>query len=82
MLGQKGNAAASPDSSRLVEGVCHKMCRIHTSPVKTGRTSTTRWTLILADYERISELISSNHQVTSKTSLQLFQINTKTLSQW
>ncbi|XP_059182350.1 uncharacterized protein LOC131961095 [Centropristis striata] len=82
VLGSSGSPAQWPDSSRLVESICVKLCNIHKSPQKQGTYSLTRWTLILTDYSKIRQLVLGNATVMGSTTLQLFDVNQTTLTQW
>lgn len=82
VLASSGSPAQWPDCSRLVESICVKLCNIHKSPKKQGPYSLTRWTLILTDYSKIRQLVLGNATVMQSTTLQLFEINQTTLTQW
>ncbi|KAM4562525.1 uncharacterized protein PAE49_010963 [Odontesthes bonariensis] len=82
VLASSGSPAQWPDCSRLVESICVKLCNIHKSPKKQGTSSLTRWTLILTDYSKIRQLVLGNATVMQSTTLQLFDINQTTLTQW
>ena len=82
VLASSGSPAQWPDCSRLVESICVKLCNIHKSPKKQGSYSLTRWTLILTDYSKIRQLVLGNATVMQSTTLQLFDINQTTLTQW
>ncbi|TKS65405.1 hypothetical protein D9C73_027938 [Collichthys lucidus] len=82
VLASSGSPAQWPDCSRLVESICVKLCNIHKSPKKQGSYSLTRWTLILTDYSKIRQLVLGNATVMQSTTLQLFEINQTTLTQW
>lgn len=82
VLGSSGSPAQWPDSCRLVEAIFVRLCRLHQRPVKKGKGTMTRWTLILQDYKKIRQLVLGNGIVMQATTLQLFEVNQTTLIQW
>lgn len=86
-LSATGGPAQWPDASRLVEAICVRLCELHPSPTKstkskTGRVREQRWSTILAKYSHLRELVLSNRQLLDNTTLQLFELNQRTLTQW
>lgn len=71
-----------PDCCRLVEAIFIRLCRIHKSPRRKGKSSSTRWTLILHDYGTIRQLLLNNGPIMQNTNLQLVEVNQATLVQW
>ncbi|CAM4694811.1 unnamed protein product [Leuciscus chuanchicus] len=59
-----------------------RLCRIHRSPRRKGKSSSTRWTLILHDYGTIRQLLLNNGPIMQNTNLQLVEVNQATLVQW
>lgn len=82
VLGSSGSPAQWPNCCRLVEMIFIRLCNIHRSPKKQQRESLSRWELILRDYRRIRQLILSNGTVMSETTLQLVEVNQRTLTTW
>lgn len=82
VLGSSGSPAQWPNCCRLVELIFIRLCDIHRSPKKQRTQSLSRWDLILRDYRRIRQLILSNGTVMSETTLQLVEVNQRTLTTW
>ncbi|XP_041854816.1 uncharacterized protein LOC121648640 [Melanotaenia boesemani] len=82
LLGQTSGPANWPDASRLVEAICSQLCRLHPGATRTGGTLKTRWSLILADYVAIREVVLASPRLMAQTNIQLFELNQRTLSQW
>ncbi|XP_048048328.1 uncharacterized protein LOC125269464 [Megalobrama amblycephala] len=82
VLGSSGSPAQWPNCCRLVEMIFIRLCNIHRSPKKQRKESLSRWELILRDYRRIRQLILSNGTVMSETTLQLVEVNQRTLTTW
>jgi len=59
----------------LVELIFIRLCNIRRSPKKQRKESLSRWELILRDYRRIRQLMS-------ETTLQLVEVNQRTLTTW
>ncbi|XP_026145904.1 uncharacterized protein LOC113120174 [Carassius auratus] len=81
-LGSSGSPAQWPNCCRLVEMIFIRLCNIHRSTKKQLTESLSRWDLILRDYRRIRQLILSNGTVMSDTTLQLVEVNQRTLTTW
>ncbi|XP_026144138.1 uncharacterized protein LOC113119126 [Carassius auratus] len=82
VLGSSGSPAQWPNCCRLVEMIFIRLCNIHRSTKKQLTESLSRWDLILRDYRRIRQLILSNGTVMSDTTLQLVEVNQRTLTTW
>ncbi|CAM4560459.1 unnamed protein product [Leuciscus chuanchicus] len=82
VLGSTASPAQWPDCCRLVEAIFIRLCRIHRSPRRKGKSSSTRWTLILHDYGTIRQLLLNNGPIMQNTNLQLVEVNQATLVQW
>ncbi|KAJ8370902.1 hypothetical protein SKAU_G00109300 [Synaphobranchus kaupii] len=82
LLGQASGPANWPSASRLVEAICSQLCRLHPTGFLSGGVRRTRWTAVLADYIHIRELVLDSPRLMAQTTLQLFELNQRTLSQW
>ncbi|KAJ8370901.1 hypothetical protein SKAU_G00109290 [Synaphobranchus kaupii] len=82
LLGQASGAANWPSASRLVEAICSQLCRLHPTGFLWGGVRRTRWAAVLADYVHIRELVLDSPRLMAQTTLQLFELNQRTLSQW
>ncbi|XP_052441051.1 uncharacterized protein LOC127979557 [Carassius gibelio] len=82
VLGSSGSPAQWPNCCRLVEMIFIRLCNIHRSPKKQRTECLSRWDLILRDYRKIRQLILSNGTVMSDTTLQLVEVNQRTLTTW
>ncbi|MGH0120698.1 UNVERIFIED_CONTAM: hypothetical protein FKN15_031627 [Acipenser sinensis] len=82
LLGQGSGPAQWPQTSRLVEAICIQLCHLHPSPTKSKGVRTSRWAAILSDYSKVRELVLGSPRLMEKTTLQLFELNQHTLSQW
>lgn len=82
VLGASSAPAQWPDCCRLVETIFIRLCTIHPSPKRKGKGTLSRWSLILQDYRRIRQLVLGNSLVMGGTSMQLVEVNQKTLIQW
>ena len=81
-LGANSGPAQKPSSSRVVEALCLQLCRRHPSPRKKEGTYTPRFAVVLQEYINIRDLVLSSADLLSRTTIQLFEINQHTLSQW
>ncbi|XP_029687974.1 uncharacterized protein [Takifugu rubripes] len=81
-LGASSVPAQWPDCCRLVENIFMRLCNLHPSPLKRGRKTDLRWSLILRDYHRIRQLVTGNALVMQDTDIQLVEVNQNTLIQW
>lgn len=82
LIGHPGGPAQWPNTSCLVEAMCIKLCEVHKSPTKKAGVRIPRWTKILADYHHIREMVLSSRTLMDDTSIQLFELNQRTLIQW
>ncbi|XP_039511922.1 uncharacterized protein LOC120467178 [Pimephales promelas] len=82
LIGHPGGPAQWPSTSRLVEAMCIKLCALHKSPTKKDGVRLPRWTKVLADYHHIRDLVLNCQTLMEATSLQLFMLNQRTLTQW
>lgn len=58
------------------------LCNLHPGPMKCGKTTDLRWLLILRDYHRIKQIVTSNTLLMQETDNQLAEVNQNTLIQW
>ncbi len=82
-----GLPASSPSKSRVVEALCIKLCDAITQPIRERRHGrkkryTSRWKLILEEYNCVRSRLSNSADVMEGTSLALFPINETTLLRW
>lgn len=82
MLGASSAPAQWPDCCRLVENIFLRLCVLHPAPVRIGKRTDSRWSLILRDYHNIRQLVVSNSLVMQQTEIQLVVVNQSTLIQW
>ncbi|KAG5831843.1 hypothetical protein ANANG_G00283770 [Anguilla anguilla] len=82
LLGQASGPANWPSASRLVEAICSQLCRLHPTGYTSSGVRRTRWAAVLTDYTHIRELVLDNPRLMAQTTLQLFELNQRTLSQW
>nr|XP_020514699.1 uncharacterized protein LOC110003528 [Labrus bergylta] len=82
VLGSSGSPAQWPDCCRLVEAIFVRLCQLHKSPKKKGKGSLTRWSLMLKDYRKVRQLVRDNGALMKDTTLQLYEVNQTTLTQW
>ncbi|XP_076848241.1 uncharacterized protein LOC143493605 [Brachyhypopomus gauderio] len=82
VLGSSGSPAQWPDCCRLIESIFIRLANIHRSPKTLGKVSVSRWALMLEDYRKIRQLVLNNGTVMEQTTLQLVEVNQKTLMQW
>lgn len=71
-----------PESSRLVEAICSQLCRVHPSATRVKGILRTRWSLILADYVSIREMVLGSPRLMAETTIQLFPLNQRNISKW
>ena len=81
-LSGTGRRAQWPDASRLVEAICVRLCEMYPAAKKRSKTAQPRWNSILAAYRQLRDVVVSNGRLMDNTGLQLFDINTRTLTQW
>ena len=78
----QGNPAQWPDRNRYVELLFIALCRLFPADKREQASWTSRWSLILAAYSRIRDCVLSHFRVLDETSIQLYEVNTTTLTQW
>ncbi|XP_048840106.1 uncharacterized protein LOC125713189 [Brienomyrus brachyistius] len=81
LLNQGTRPAQWPHVSRLVEAICLELCSLHPAGQIAG-VRLNRWAVVLQDYSRIRQLVLSSPGLMQATSLQVFEINQRTLSVW
>ncbi|XP_051800731.1 uncharacterized protein LOC110946441 [Acanthochromis polyacanthus] len=82
MVGTGSGPAIWPDTSRLVEAIFIQLCVLHPSSRRTMGCLQSRWTLVLRDYNTIRIVVCTHPALKTRTTLQLFEVNQRTLSQW
>ncbi|XP_051800536.1 uncharacterized protein LOC127532606 [Acanthochromis polyacanthus] len=82
MVGTGSGPAIWPDTSRLVEAIFIQLCILHPSSRRTMGCLQSRWTLVLRDYNTIRIVVCTHPALKTRTTLQLFEVNQRTLSQW
>ncbi|XP_052427031.1 uncharacterized protein LOC127969237 isoform X1 [Carassius gibelio] len=82
LIGHPGSPALLQSTICLVEAICMKLCALHKSPTKKAGVCTPRWSKILSDYLHIRELVLNSHRLMDETTIQLFELNQRTLIQW
>ncbi|XP_066522256.1 uncharacterized protein [Hoplias malabaricus] len=82
LLGEGTGPAQWPDASRLVEAICLELCDVHPHGRRVAGARVNRWAAILQDYGRIRRLVLNSPGLVQATSLQLYEINQRTLSVW
>ncbi|XP_061878173.1 uncharacterized protein LOC133630604 [Entelurus aequoreus] len=82
-IGQGAEVAHSPDSSRLMEAVFIQLSSHHSQEHNISGFRQSRWSLIMRDYTRIRENLSSNQAIKAAgCSICLLEVNYRTLTQW
>ncbi|RVE70979.1 hypothetical protein OJAV_G00069880 [Oryzias javanicus] len=82
LIGHPGGPAQWPSTSRLIEAICVKLCATHKTPTKKAGVNTPRWSKILKDYHHIRDVVLSSPRLMDATTIQLFELNQRTLIQW
>lgn len=82
LIGHPGGPAQWPSTSRLVEAMCIRLCALHKSTTRKAGVSTPRWSMILSDYHHIRQLVLNSPRLLGETTIQLFELNQRTLIQW
>nr|XP_061797805.1 uncharacterized protein LOC133589111 isoform X1 [Nerophis lumbriciformis] len=81
--GRGAKVAHSPDTSRLMEAVFIQLSSHHSQGHNISRFRQSRWSLIMRDYTRIRENLSSNRAIKAAgCSIRLLEVNHRTLTQW
>lgn len=82
-VGSASGPANFPDANRYMEAVIRRLMQLHTGPQRRQNSPTlTRWSLILASYTKISDVVLDNPRVMAMTAIQLLAINNTTLLLW
>ncbi|KAG1670856.1 hypothetical protein GQR58_016655 [Nymphon striatum] len=81
-VGQNRGPAQYPDQNRYVEAVMVKLCARHLRNIPQNKVLFQRWSLVMNDYKSIREKVNSNDRVMKSTSLQIFNVNVRTISAW
>ncbi|XP_073714915.1 uncharacterized protein [Misgurnus anguillicaudatus] len=74
--------AQRPDCNRVVEGIFIRLCALYQNAVRDNGERVTRFTMIARVYRHIRECILTNDRVMRETTIQLPQMNAKTISDW
>lgn len=82
LIGHPGGAAQWPSTSRVVEAMCVRLCRLHKSTTKKDGVAKPRWTKILDDYHHIRDLLIDSPRLKAEATIQLFELSETTLKQW
>ena len=81
-----GSPASCPSKSRVVEAICIRLLDKFPKPCRTdvrGRRSyTSRWRLVLSEYNNIRARLLNSQALLEGTNLVLFTINEATLVRW
>ncbi|KAG1697716.1 RNA-directed DNA polymerase from mobile element jockey [Nymphon striatum] len=78
--GENAGPAQSPNCNRYVEAIMVKLCARYPAGIQRDKVKTPRFYLVMKDYRSIREMVTSNKRVEHGTGLQLFDVNTKTIS--
>ena len=81
-LGSNTGPASWPDANRIMECVISKLCTIFPDMKRQSGKTFQRWGLIIRAYKSIRTNITNSALITSKTQLQLLEINQRTLIEW
>ncbi|XP_061879476.1 uncharacterized protein LOC133631310 [Entelurus aequoreus] len=82
-IGRGAEVAHFPDSSRLMEAVFIQLLSHHRQEHSISGFRQSRWSLIMRDYTRIRENLSSNRAFkVAGCSIRLMEVNHCTLTQW
>ncbi|KAK1793681.1 hypothetical protein P4O66_012043, partial [Electrophorus voltai] len=71
-----------PSVSRLVEDVCLALCRLHLAGQTIAGTRVNRWAAVMRDYGVIRDVVLGSPGLVTRTRIQLFELNQRTLTQW
>ena len=81
-----GSPASSPAKSRVVEALCIHLCEKFPQPHREDRrnksTYTSRWKLVLSEYNSVRARIQNSQRLLEGTNLMLYTINQTTLVRW
>ncbi|XP_071501526.1 uncharacterized protein [Diadema antillarum] len=81
-LGSNTGPATWPDSNRVMECIITKLCNIFPHKQRKEGRWYLRWGLIIRAYKNIRSNVLNSAHITERTSLQLLDINQRTLIQW
>ncbi|KAK1803478.1 hypothetical protein P4O66_020911 [Electrophorus voltai] len=81
-LGQGSGPAQWPSVSRLVEAVCPALCRLHPAGQTVAGVRVNRWASVTRDYGVIRDVVLGSPGLVTRTRIQLFELNQRTLTQW
>ncbi|KAK5611523.1 hypothetical protein CRENBAI_015476 [Crenichthys baileyi] len=82
ILGVNSGPANWPDTSRLVEAICTQLSRLRPAATRVRSVMRTWWSLIHADYVSVWEMVLASPRLMAQTTIQLFELNHRTISQW
>lgn len=82
-MGTGTGPASYPDANRYMEALVRRLTEIYPSAVRRPSVPTiTRWSLIMAAYNRIREVVMEDPRVSALTGIQLLPLNQATLILW
>ncbi|KAI2651377.1 hypothetical protein H4Q32_019448 [Labeo rohita] len=68
--------------SRLVAAICLALSHIHPAGQTIAGFRVNRWAAILRDYNMIRDIVQDSAAISTRTRIQLLEINQRTLCQW
>ncbi|XP_043076711.1 uncharacterized protein si:ch73-112l6.1 [Puntigrus tetrazona] len=68
--------------SRLVAAICLALSHMHPAGQTIAGFRVNRWAAILRDYNMIRDIIQDSPAISTRTQIQLLEINQRTLCQW
>ncbi|KAL2082093.1 hypothetical protein ACEWY4_021911 [Coilia grayii] len=74
-----GQAAKSPELSRLVEAIILELCRLHIQEINAIPQ---RWDSVMRDYRQIQKKVLNSPTLMAHTRMQLFVVSKWTLTLW
>ena len=83
-LGPGAGPAASPKDSRLVAAIFLELASVYRRRVvtKLGRIEVLPWSQIIRDYHSIRSIVLSCATLKRDTTMQLYQVNDRTVRTW
>lgn len=81
-LGQNSGPSQWPSCNRYVEAITIRLCDRFPAPLRQGRKTVQRWSLILEAYKKIQQMVLNNKAITDVIRIQLFDVNQHTISKW
>ena len=81
-LGVGSGPAASPKDSRLVAAIFLELAHIYRYRPRLGRKEVLPWGVIVKDYHSIRSVVLNCGTLKRDTSIQLFQVNERTVRVW